>query len=350
LTCVQGREGAVVSTIKPAVIEGTRLRGGSAKVAVQIAVLAAVAAGVVLFARLAARDGGRTLGANFEYDISAHSVIDPSLIIADEAALFSPAVKSPSCVAVDGMDRVWVGGAGELAAYDTEWREVGRCAIGGAARCLAVSESGDVFIGFSNRVDVLDSNLLFKTSWKVGGERAFVTSIAVDEGAVFVADAGNRTVWRTGPSGEGAARIGDRDEAAGEKGFVIPSPYFDLAVGRPGELWVVDPGRHELRNYTYEGRRRASWANSSMGVEGFCGCCNPTHIAVRPDGSFVTSEKGFVRVKIYDPAGNFRGVVAGPDMFEDHARGLDLASDSSGRIFVLDPAREQVRVFVEKDR
>jgi len=85
-----------------------------------------------------------------------------------------------------------------------------------------------------------------------------------------------------------------------------------------------------------------------MRPEGFCGCCNPSHIALFPDGRFVTSEKGLPRVKVYDAKGVFVGLVAGPDMFAEDAVGLDLAVDSRGRILVLDPARRMVRVFAAK--
>jgi hypothetical protein len=83
-----------------------------------------------------------------------------------------------------------------------------------------------------------------------------------------------------------------------------------------------------------------------MDIEGFCGCCNPTHFAFLPDGSFVTSEKGIPRVKVYDRLGRLAAVVAGPDRFREGVQGLDLAVDQTERILVLDPARRAVRVFV----
>jgi hypothetical protein len=85
-----------------------------------------------------------------------------------------------------------------------------------------------------------------------------------------------------------------------------------------------------------------------MGVEGFCGCCNPTHMAILPDGSFVTSEKGLPRVKIHAQSGELKAVVAAPDSFAEHTVGLDLAVDSAGRILVLDPVARAVRIFSEK--
>ncbi|MBU4493955.1 MAG: hypothetical protein KJ874_01485, partial [Acidobacteria bacterium] len=95
---------------------------------------------------------------------------------------------------------------------------------------------------------------------------------------------------------------------------------------------------------------RTSWGEASMDIEGFCGCCNPSHFAVLPDGSFVTSEKGIPRVKIYDRLGRLASVVAGPDRFDEGTKGLDTAADADGRIYILDPSRKRVRIFSEKKR
>jgi hypothetical protein len=71
-------------------------------------------------------------------------------------------------------------------------------------------------------------------------------------------------------------------------------------------------------------------------------------MAIRKDGSFVTSEKGLVRVKIYAPSGELVGVVAPAKDFEKGIHGLDLAVDSKDRILVLDPGTSTVRVYALK--
>ena len=126
-------------------------------------------------------------------------------------------------------------------------------------------------------------------------------------------------------------------------------PFFDVTADSDGFIWVVNPGRHSLENYTPEGDLRTSWGQFSMGIEGFCGCCNPTHIVILDDGSFVTSEKGIVRVKVYNSLGNIVSVVAGSEQFIEGTTGLDLAKDTAQRVYVLDPMKKQVRIF-EKNR
>ncbi len=163
-----------------------------------------------------------------------------------------------------------------------------------------------------------------------------------------MADAGNHIVWKFDKSGNRLKRIGEKDEARDIPGFIIPSPYFDVALDPDGFLWVANTGRHSIENYTKDGDFRTSWGEFSMGIEGFSGCCNPSHFAILEDGSFVTSEKGLARVKVYNRIGALVSVVALPDQFIEGTIGLDLAVDSSQRIYVLDPRQKLVRIFEKK--
>jgi len=57
-----------------------------------------------------------------------------------------------------------------------------------------------------------------------------------------------------------------------------------------------------------------------------------------------------VRIKVYKPSGEFSGVVAGPNKFEDILEGQapDVATDSQGNIYALDYDRKVLRVFGKK--
>jgi hypothetical protein len=85
-----------------------------------------------------------------------------------------------------------------------------------------------------------------------------------------------------------------------------------------------------------------------MEIQGFSGCCNPSHFVILEDGSFVTSEKGLPRVKVYNRIGYLVSVVAPTEKFIEGTVGLDLAVDSAQKIYVLDPMQKLVRVFVKK--
>jgi len=103
------------------------------------------------------------------------------------------------------------------------------------------------------------------------------------------------------------------------------------------------------------------WGKTTFGVEGFCGCCNPESIAVFPEGSYVTGEKGLPRVKLYDPQGEYEGVVCGPEDFPEYlaavnagarsasGAGIHVDIDAQGRIVVLDVIGGTVRVMAMKE-
>ena len=186
------------------------------------------------------------------------------------------------------------------------------------------------------------------TVWPGPAEKAYLTSIDADIWYVYVADAGSRRIWRYRKEGGDPLEIGKKDWANGVRGFNIPSPFFDIAISRAdGSLWAVNPGFHALENYRPDGMPLTSWESSGMRIEGFSGCCNPAHFALLPDGGFVTAEKGLPRVKIHNVDGSLRCVVAAPDRFDEDAEGLDVAVGEDGKIYVLDPGRNQVRVFEE---
>ena len=83
-----------------------------------------------------------------------------------------------------------------------------------------------------------------KNREKTPGEKAVFSSLAVYKDNVFVADAGNRIVYRYDLKGQLINLVGVKDKDNNNPGFVIPSPYFDLAVTSDGLLRVVNPGKH----------------------------------------------------------------------------------------------------------
>ena len=66
-----------------------------------------------------------------------------------------------------------------------------------------------------------------------------------------------------------------------------------------------------------------------------------------PDGRYVTSEKGLLRVKVYDAEGRFESLVADASTLGDDTSPREVAADSRGRVLVLDTPTRSVRVFVK---
>jgi sugar lactone lactonase YvrE len=281
----------------------------------------------------------------YEYSLDSLKKVDPALNRFTETLHFGSSLETITALTTDG-ESIFVAGKDGIEIFDGQGKPLKHFKIEGTPDCLALDATGNMFLGMQDHVEVLDAAGKPIALWPAVAPGSVITSIAVTRPFVFVADAGMKVVYRYDHKGKLYSRIGEKDPERNIPGFVIPSPYFDLGIGRKGELWVVNPGRHTLGQFEPDGRLVASWGLASMTVEGFSGCCNPSHFAILSDGSFVTGEKGIERIKIYSPAGDFVCVVAAPDQFDEGTRGLDLAVDKQDRILVLDPTRKQVRIFV----
>lgn len=224
------------------------------------------------------------------------------------------------------------------------------------------------FVGSGNRVLVVDAAGKVVSQWAFFGEKALITDIVVGGEDVFVADAGNRVVHRLDRHGEKIAELGHRDAERGIPGFIVPSPYFDLAWGTDGLLRVVNPGARRIEIYTPDGDLEIFWGKSGLEESAFCGCCNPAHIALFSDGRVVTAEKGIPRVKVYSPQGDLLTWVASPDHFaaaseleetRDEERlpvldvGVFTVTDGAGAgsewVLVLDPGRKVLEAYRPKN-
>ena len=217
------------------------------------------------------------------------------------------------------------------------------------ANCLTVAANNEIWVGMRHAVLVFDQDGNLLKRWNSFGDRSLVTSLAVLGETVYVADAGNRVVYQCDANGKILSRIGEKDAQKEVPGYVIPSPFFDLALDDNNYLWVVNPGRHSFENYNPDGSMRTTWGETTFKIEGFSGCCNPAYMAIMDDNSFITSEKGMPRIKLYGQHGEFLGVVASPEMF-DHDSNLApaIAVDADHRVIALDMERKQVRIFERK--
>jgi hypothetical protein len=311
-----------------------------------IIILIVSLAGILYFGYRAVEENSRTSVENpFEYDLEAFKKSSGDLLHYSEVGRIELPLENIYALAVGPDDRIYVSGVDSVLIFNNDRSFHSSIKTPGPVFCLSLDDSGDLYMGMREHVEVYDKNGVPKARWESLGERAIITSIAVSRQDVFIADAGNRIVWKYDKSGRKLARIGERDESKDIPGFVIPSPYFDIAIDPDGFLWVVNPGRHSLENYTVDGNYRTSWGEHSIKQEGFCGCCNPTHIVILEDGTFITAEKGIVRIKEYNRLGELVSIVAGPDQFSEGTAGLDLAKDSKGKIYILDPVRKVVRIF-----
>jgi hypothetical protein len=306
---------------------------------------------------------GSGLGDQFTYDISGLAKVDPALINYHQVTTIGTSLAKVSAVDIDEEDNIYVAGVNGIEIYDNKGNKARRLEINGTPGCIKVIDDGSLYLGMDDHIEVYDSaDGALKAKWQPFSKKSILTSVDVYEDNVFAADAGNRVVLRYDRQGNLLNKIGLKDPNNNIPGFVIPSPYFDLKVGSDGLLRVVNPGMHRIEAYTFDGFLELWWGKFSMSIEGFCGCCNPANFAFLSDGSFVTSEKGLFRVKIYDPDGIFISVVAGPEQLMGLAinniganaadadiGGCDIAVDSKDNVYVLDCSAGSVRLFSRKD-
>lgn len=339
-------------------------RQGALSIRTFAAIVVVVAVAIIIIALMlldVTGEKGSGLGEEFVYDTEGVVRIDPNLIRYEESSEpIKTGFTSSHAIAVGPDGRIYVAGDRAVRVFEQAGASVDEIELPTEPRCLTVAGNGNIYVGFKNHVGVYDIGSKRLAQWRGLGKDAVLTSIAVSNDDVFVADAGNRIVLHYDTAGKLINRIGEKDQKKNVPGFVIPSPHFDLAVGRDGLLRVVNPGRHRIEAYTFDGFLEFSWGKFSMNVEGFCGCCNPVNFAILDDDSFVTCEKGLVRAKIYDPVGTFVAVVAGPEQLigdggrvcttvaECQVGSFDVAATSGGRFLVLDTIKNAVRIFTKK--
>ncbi|MEE9602166.1 MAG: hypothetical protein V3V75_02605 [Thermoguttaceae bacterium] len=315
--------------------------------------------------------GGSGLPQGYDYDLTKYRHVDPALIHYEQTAEIPLAMQRPRAVAVGPDDMIYVTGDAVVEIFDSAGNKQAKIELPGQGQCIAVGGNeydfpGRVYVGVRKETDssdkpnyqlaIFDPQGQPLASWDdLGG--ALLTSIALAEEDVFLADAAGRVVLRFDTSGKLLGRLGLRDERRHIPGFAIPSPYFDVAMAPDGLLNAVNPGRLRIEAYTFDGDLEASWGKAGVDIAGFCGCCNPSNIAIMADGRTVTAEKGIFRVKVYDAEGNFQCVVAGPELLTPNPTAaeetrtphkpqpVDLATDSKQRILVLDPNSREVRIF-----
>ncbi len=289
----------------------------------------------------------------WQYDVSKFKAVDPALVKYAEADPVDPGLEALHAVAAGPEGQIAAAGGPVVKVFSAEAAPAATYEVAGEVRCLAYGPGGRLVAGVRQESEggVREHVAVWtvageRTDWRALDPRGRITSVAASEGAVYVADAGNRVVLKCGWDGQVQARIGRKDEDADIPGLEIPSPYCDVAV-EGTFVWVANTGRRQLECYAPDGSLVDTWGEASVQIHGFSGCCNPAHVAIGPRGGFFTSEKGsLLRVKRYTPQGRFDCVVAAPDAFDEGTMEADVAVDARGRVLVADPKRKTVRVFV----
>ena len=314
---------------------------------VQILMFAGVLALLILVILLLS-ENKRESGNPYDLDIEGFNKINPDLITHELNQKIPIACERLYGITIDENDQIYASTDAKIHKFNRFGSELFQFDTPSPIRAMDIDESGKIYAASTRSVFRFSSTGMLEQTVVELSDSTLITSIAVSGQHVFVADAGTRVVAHYDTAGEFIGFMGGKNAAEKIPGYVIPSPFFDLAVQDQQFMWVVNPGMHQFEKYSFSGELLDRWGHHSAKIEGFCGCCNPSHFALMPDGGFVTSEKGLVRVKLYSADGQLKSVVTGPDSFAKHATGLDLAALSNGDVVVLDPGSKSLKIYSQK--
>lgn len=279
----------------------------------------------------------------FEYSVDEFRNVPDELIYYKETRNFKIGFETPKGICIE-KDKIYVVGDQKLKVINISGELINEFSLPETPNTVEAWDK-KIFVASENQIQVYNEAGELQTEWKIEYENSYITALAFQNGTLFIADAGTRKIYLYSAEGEKISEFEGKANEDAIHGFIIPSPYFDIDFNEEGDFWVVNPGLHALENYTTDGNLREHWNCTSIQTEGFSGCCNPAHFTFLQNGSFVTSEKGLVRIKIYKSSGEFSGVVAAPVKFEDEGEAPDIAVDNQGNIYALDFDRKILRVF-----
>ncbi len=252
--------------------------------------------------------------------------------------------ETSKALAVDKDDNMYVSGDKAILILTKEGKTITQFPTEITATALAIGDDKVIYAAFESTIITYSSDGKLLKEWQAFEKKSYITSLAINNAKVYAADAELQVVIEYNLDGHFVKTIGSKDKKEIDS-FILPSYFFDVAIAPDNSLWAANTGKHKLINFNSEGNMLSYWGETSAAVEGFCGCCNPSHFAILEDGSFITAEKGIVRVKKYSPAGKFVCAIAGPEHFMESSTGLEIAINSENDILVLEPATRKIHIF-----
>lgn len=247
---------------------------------------------------------------------------------------------SLTSVAVSEKGNIFLGGDSYISAYDPALNKI--WGIKTPARISALCVHGDTLFAAADQLIMLfDADGKTIGEWGPFEDNAIITSLASNRSYVAFADAGNRTVFVLTSDGRVKSMIGQSGDE-----FIIPSPYFDVALGRDNKLYISNPGKRRIETRTIDGDLVSFFGSPGLSPDAFCGCCNPSHFTLIPDG-FLTTEKGINRIKILNSQGSFQEFVSSDENFVASIP-LDISTADGQTVYAANPADSKLYVFKRK--
>lgn len=243
-------------------------------------------------------------------------------------------------VGVSTYGNILVGGESYLSCYNQYLSKIWGIKMPG--KINAVSVNGDtIYAASTETIFLVSTEGKMITEWGPYEANSIITSISAGNRYLAFADAGVKRVFILRKNGEVFAMLGQSDHK-----FIIPSSYFDVALSDENIIYTANTGHRRIEKWTLDGILKSQFGEPGTAPGAFCGCCNPAHFAVIPQG-FVTAEKGINRIKILGRDGAFIEFVSSENNFTPSVP-LDLASADGETIYAANPADSKLYVFKRK--
>lgn len=245
-------------------------------------------------------------------------------------------------IAVGSGDRIFAVGDSRVLVLGSDGELLREWPSSLPGHCVAQDGDGRVWVGQFQQVELFDERGELLDTWKDPERLGLVTAIALTMDAVFLADASARWIRRYDRKGNFLNDIGAQHRKGG---FHIPNGAVDFVIDDDGILHVANPGMHRVERYRPDGEYLDHFGRfDGRNPEGFPGCCNPTNLALDLQGRVLVTEKASPRVKLYGDDGTLLQVLA-DDGFDAGAKNMDIAVDSTGRVYVADNVTFEIHIF-----
>jgi len=173
-------------------------------------------------------------------------------------------------------------------------------------------------------------------------------SVTVDENGdrIYVVDIGgpsssnHRVRIYDARTGNHLFDIGKRGDGPGE--FNLPR---DMAIGKNGELYVVDGGNFRIQVFDHDGKYLRSFGQIGKQLGSFG---RPKEIASDKDGNIYVIDAAFGNFQIFNPEGEllmFIGQRSNEPLPGNYLLPSGIAVDEDGRVYVVDQWFKKVEIF-----
>jgi hypothetical protein len=241
-----------------------------------------------------------------------------------------------SAVTLTAAEEIILAGDSFIACYNEKHEMIWK--LNTPKAVTALSSTGDTVFASTRETIYLVFEGKIIDEYGPYDDNSLITGISSNRSFISIADAGNKLIFVISKTGELKSIIGQKG-----KRFVIPSPYFDVAITEDNRIIAANTGELKVEIRTFDDKIVSSFGESGTAPGSFCGCCNPSHIAVFQDG-IITAEKGINRIKMLSHEGEFKGYVSSVNNFRSSVP-LDLAVSGSGKVYAANPANSQLYIF-----